>query len=403
MTTWLVPTTELTTEQLRAIELDASEHRVIMGGPGSGKTMVLLHRARHLRHAGGVPPERFHIFVFTNVLSTYIKSALDLLEIPETCVSTFDDWCRRFYEAHISKRVPWDKLAKRPDFPAIRAGVLKHVTAQKSSTPLFDFVLVDEGQDLDASCFELLTRAARHVTVCMDQQQQIYEGGSSDAQVLTTLGLKRRNITLLETFRCCPYIVQLASQYIIDDATRAAYLQQTKTAQTDIETPLLYRAADFEDERDKLIEIVKLRVSKGERVGILLPLQRQVHGFGQGLREAGVDVEIQGKDLDFATDLPKIMTYHSAKGLTFDTVLLPRLTENSFPKFTTARIERLMFVGLTRAVRWVYLSTAEAKPFEPLARLEPLAAAKKLTILTRSGGATSDHVAEPNDDGLDFL
>ncbi len=33
---------ELTAEQLRAIELDCTRNRMILGGPGSGKTQVLL-------------------------------------------------------------------------------------------------------------------------------------------------------------------------------------------------------------------------------------------------------------------------------------------------------------------------------------------------------------------------
>ena len=46
MSGWLVPRSDLTPEQLRAIELPPTEHRVVIGGPGSGKTQMLLHRAR---------------------------------------------------------------------------------------------------------------------------------------------------------------------------------------------------------------------------------------------------------------------------------------------------------------------------------------------------------------------
>lgn len=226
MATWLIPQSDLTTEQIRAIELPTDEHKVVMGGPGSGKTMVLLHRARYLAQAGNVPPLRFRVFVFTNVLSTYIKSAMDMLSIPEACVSTFDDWCKRYYEANVSKRTPWDKAAKRPDFAAIRDGVFKHCAKSQPASRPFDFVLVDEGQDLDPKCFELLTQIAGHVTVCMDHNQQIYDGGSEEGEILSTLGLKRRHVALLETFRCCPYITQMASLFIPDEQRRADLLPE---------------------------------------------------------------------------------------------------------------------------------------------------------------------------------
>ena len=401
MATWLVPPSDLTTEQIRAIELPTDEHKVVMGGPGSGKTMVLLHRARHLADVGGVPSERFRIFVFTNVLSTYIKSALDVLGIPETCVSTFDDWCRRYYEANVNKRTPWDKVAKRPDFPKIREGVFKHSSDNGGRDRLFDFVLVDEGQDLDCECFQLLTRISGHVTVCMDHNQQIYDGGSEEADILGTLGLKRKQVALLETFRCCPYITQVAACFIADPKQRAAYLQQTKTAQTDIETPLLYNATDFDDEKEMLVEMVKLRVQKGERVAILLPLKRQVFGFAAGLREAGLEVETQD-DLHFASDTPKLITYHSAKGLTFDSVLLPRLTPKSFPGYTSERIERLLFVALTRATRWVYLSTDGTLP--QLQCLAPLIDEKRITVRTAGDAPPLQSTTQSEtDDLLDAL
>lgn len=64
MGTWLIHRDELTSEQLRAIELSPSEHRVIFGAPGSGKTQVLLHRAKYLMDTWQVPPDRFRIFGF---------------------------------------------------------------------------------------------------------------------------------------------------------------------------------------------------------------------------------------------------------------------------------------------------------------------------------------------------
>lgn len=399
MATWLVPRSDLTTEQIRAIELPTDENKAVMGGPGSGKTMVLLHRAQHLAQSGNVPPDRFRVFVFTNVLSTYIKSALDVLGIPEGCVSTFDDWCKRYYEAHIGKKVPWNKAARRPDFAAIRDGVFAYCEKTRSAAGLFDFVLVDEAQDLDRRCYRLLTGIARHVTVCMDHNQQIYDDGSNENQILDTLGLKHRQLALLETFRCCPYIAEMAALYIQDPSQRAAYLQQTKTAQTDIETPLLYQASDFEDEKAMLIEMVKARVRKGERVGILLHQKRQVFGFAKGLREAGLEVDTQD-NLDFSSDTPKVITYHSAKGLTFDSVLLPRLTPRSFPKTSSSRIERLLFVALTRATRWAYLSTDGQLPH--LQRLDSLI--NKGHITTRDASvSTAPPTIQPTSETDDLL
>jgi len=290
MGTWLVPRQELTVDQLRAVELPTDQHQVLLGGPGSGKTQVLLHRADELRQTLQVHDKRIHIFVYTNVLKDYIRSALELLKLPECCVSTLDAWCCEYYQSHVDRHLPWNKKAKSRDFQEIRRGVDEHLR-DSATEPPFDILFVDEGQDLDSRCYDILVRAARHVTVCMDHNQQIYDTGSKLRNVLGKLGIRRHKLSFLETFRCSPYIVDLACQYIDDDLEREQFVRQTRTATTDIETPLYYRADDFEDEKATLIETVKVRLSRGERIAVLLPQRRQVYGYAKGFKEAGLPVE----------------------------------------------------------------------------------------------------------------
>lgn len=426
MPTWLIPRDELTPEQLRAIELSPNEHRVVFGAPGSGKTQVLLYRARHLMDTWKVAPDRFRIFVFTNVLKHYIRSALHLLDLPEDCVMTFDSWCIDFYRNNIQGQLPWDQEQRSPDFPKIRRKVLEKLGGNRPSaasrfsgklwhnpshSPIYDFALVDEGQDLDGTSFEILRAIARHITVCIDHKQQIYEHGSTKQDILAKLGLNQVNMSLLEAFRCCPFIVKLSARLIEDAREREAYLNQSRTFQTEREAPLLYLASDFEDEKRRLIEILRVRsLNQNESVAILLPKNNQVYGLAKGISEAGIDVETP-KNLDFTNNIPKIMTYFGAKGLTFDTVLLPRLVPNSFSRFDNERVLRLLFVGISRATRWVYLSACQGQELTLLERLKPLAAENAMTIQTwspaapRKGHKLKDEEPEGSEAGdiLDLL
>jgi hypothetical protein len=52
--------------------------------------------------------------------------------------------------------------------------------------------------------------------------------------------------------------------------------------------------------------------------------------------------------------------------LTFDSVLLPRLTESSFSWIGDSTRMRLFFVGIARATQWVYLSTVKGKEFSEI-------------------------------------
>lgn len=381
MSSWLVPREELTPDQIRAVEMPINDHKVIFGAPGSGKTLTLIHRARYLLDNHNVQPDRFRIFVYTNALKEYIHVALDLLNIPPDCVTSFDGWCRDFYTVHINKRAPWDEASKSPDFTAIRQGVLKKLQTPGFEYHPLEFVLVDEGQDLSPVVFGILKKIAKHVTVCMDHKQQIYDHGSSEDGILKALGLRKRNLSLLEAYRCCPYISQIASTFIDDPQEREAYLRQTKTAQGERETPLLYLATDRDDETERLIEAIKTRQQKGDRIAILFPQKRFVYGYAKGLMEAGLEVEVplkagrkesNYKGLDFGSDYPKLMPYHSAKGLTFDSVFLPKLDPVLFEKMSQDRIRNLLFVGITRATRWVYMSTQRGRELPQLDQIKPL-------------------------------
>jgi superfamily I DNA/RNA helicase len=214
---------------------------------------------------------------------------------------------------------------------------------------------------------------APHVTVAMDHKQQIYDVGCSEVEIIRTLGLRRSNLTLLDAFRCCPYIVRIASEYIPDLREREAFLNQTRTAQTDIQTPLLYEAKDFDDERDRLIEVLRERQIVDRTIAILFALNRQVEGFARGMREAGILVETRKTGLNFASPIPKLITIHSAKGLTFDSVIMPRLVVNSFAGRMDEFAERLFYVGFTRATKWLYLSTVTGKSVPALSRVRKLA------------------------------
>jgi DNA helicase II / ATP-dependent DNA helicase PcrA len=70
-----------------------------------------------------------------------------------------------------------------------------------------------------------------------------------------------------------------------------------------------------------------------------------------------------------------LLTYHRAKGLEFEAVFLPRLEEKELPSRQArtppdvAEERRLLYVGITRAKRHLFLSHADGKPSRFLAEL----------------------------------
>lgn len=398
MATWLVPLTDLTTDQLRAVELSSNQHRVIIGGPGSGKTIVLLHRARYLCERLKVKNGAFKIFVYTNTLKNYIKSAVDLLDLPQDSIINLDAWCRTYFTNNISRIIPM--VDGHPDFPKIRQQVLNHLQ-HNNQIPFYDFILVDEGQDLDPTAYEIFKLIGRHITVAMDHKQQLYELGLGEADVLKVLGINAASVSFLDSYRCSEYIVNLACPLIEDIREREEYVRQTRTIVRDIETPVIYQAKNARtDEKDKLISTVRSRLLNNDRIAVLFPQRRMVFGYAKGFEAAGLEVETMD-NIDFTSDCPKLLTYQSAKGLTFDTVIMPRLVNNSFLHVNEAILARQIFVGITRATRWVYLSTVDGQVLPVIQNLIDCTDRNKVTVMC-SGENIAPQVksrtADPNPD-----
>jgi superfamily I DNA/RNA helicase len=406
---WLVPRASLTAEQLRAVEMPADRHRVISGGPGSGKTLVLLHRARHLADTLRVPDGRFLVLVYTNALSSFLRASLADLGIPESAVRTFDDWCAGHYERHVSPTRPFRSRGHTPDFAAIRAAVLAEVRAHPRREPLYDFVLVDEGQDLDAGVFETLAAVSSHVTVALDPRQQIYEGGAREAEILAALGIPSRSVAFLESWRCSPFVTSLAARFVRGGEERDAFLLQARSTRGEKEKPLLYLASGGGDELGRLAEVARARLLRGERIAVLLPSRRLVQRFASGLHGLGVPVEVpyrHGEEgtfpaLDFASELVKVMPFHSAKGLTFDSVLLPRLRSDDFHPRGDASLRRLLFVGITRATAWVYLATRESEPLPLLVEAGLFSGLPDLVVQSHGTHPAAARAGDSRPDGLD--
>lgn len=385
--TWLPPPDRLTPAQTACVEASTDKPLVLRGGPGSGKTVVLLHRARRLGLATG-RPDRVATLVYTNVLRDFIRSATEELKLPAEQVLTFDHWCRLRHVELIGP--PPTGSHGHPDFLRIRQQLLEHLRA-RSLPPTLDAALVDEGQDLDEDCFAILRLSARHVTVAYDLKQSLYHEPES-RELLRSLGPGRREEDLRATYRACPYVVDLACEFIADEDERSAFRLNVATLQTERQTPLLYLAADEADERRRLVEILRERLLRNERVAILFPTFPQVGLFAGFLRAQGImadqqtQTDTQGRRpaLDFSSGRPAVLTYHSAKGLTFDSVLMPGLTKSAV-RARHSSVRRMLFVAVTRATHWAYLSSRESDcNASVLEAMRSLRSRQRATIQTKA-------------------
>ncbi|MGB8952855.1 MAG: UvrD-helicase domain-containing protein [Candidatus Aminicenantales bacterium] len=380
----------LSPEQLKIVEMPADRHCMILGPAGSGKTQTFLHRGAYLAGTSGALPSRYRLFVFNEMAGESIKSGIRLLGLPEESVTTIDHWCRLFYEEHISRNLPRIYVNLRLDYPIIRSEVLQALEDREDLRNILEFALVDDGQDLSPDVFEILQRAAKHLTVFADFQQKLIENKTSETFLLETLKRKMRKDRLSGIYRNAPPVAQLASYFLSEEDSRRKFLAQIAVPGQEKKMPLFYVAPSEEAELDQLAATVHMRQSLNENVGIVVSSNRLLHEFAKDLKERGVEIEkviesdaqnVLHGPYDLENDIPKIMTYQTAKGLTFDSVFLPRLTESSFSPVKGEARERMLFVGVTRARQWVHLSTVRGSECAEIGRLKAAEADGHLVII----------------------
>lgn len=388
---WIIPRTELTEDQLAAVNLSSDKHRIIVGGPGSGKTLALAHRARRMLDEG-YAPDRVRLLVYTKTLARYLRTGLQELGIPEHIVKTFDAWCLEVYRAEVGGRPPSKKDSGSPDWEAVREAALR-ARNMKAQGPLLDVVLVDEAQDLDSVAIRLLAATSSHVTLAMDQRQQLYSGKVDVATAADILGLRRPQGNLLTAYRCTPLIVDVASVFLPDDEAER-FRASNLLPLAEREVPMLEETTSDEAELDLLAKRLGERALLGQRSAVLVPFRYTVGPVANGLRKRGVNA-VDMDEADFDDIRPVVITYHSAKGLTVEAVFLPQLTTSAFPsRDDGTRVRNQLFVGISRATHWVWLGRRAGQDLPDIPGFDQFSALERRGSLKVVSAGSKDEVSQ---------
>ena len=257
------------------------------------------------------------------------------------------------FEARKSQagRVDWNDIA---------------LIAAREPSQSYDIVIVDESQDLSAN--QMRTVIAHlsddHVTTfIIDAMQRIYPQGFQWSE----LGINMRPemvFTLASNHRNTAEIVRLASSIVRglppdDDGM----LPDDQGCQRSGERPKvvagLYRA-----QINYMLDCVQPHLASGDAVAILHPKGGGWFNYTRDvLNQRGIDYCELTRESEWPTgpELLALSTIHSSKGLEFDHVLLPGLSDDATPHGnedgdgTLDSLRRLTSMGIGRARKTVML------------------------------------------------
>jgi DNA helicase-2/ATP-dependent DNA helicase PcrA len=238
----------------------------------------------------------------------------------------------------------------------------------------FEHILIDEYQDSSLLQLNLIREMLKlndkiSFFAVGDDDQSIY--GFRDAKIENILRFgdyfKDTNIIkLIDNYRSSKEIVEIANSLIKNNKFRyKKKLGNIKSNKGMIDKKVFMEQSK---ENNFIINKVKEFIDLGKSsssIAILLRYNYQIKNFIPYFKENNIEFTTSLSDeekieleLDNSGNGIKIITYHSAKGLEFETVFLPYLGEEIFLRKDSDIEEerRLFYVGITRAEENLFLT-----------------------------------------------
>lgn len=346
-------------EMLRMIETDDFGSALITGCPGSGKTTVSVHRFLRLAKQN----QHVYLLTFHNMLMLSLQGLVRNNNDVAARISTFHQWYRKF----TNQNIDFDNL---PSVERIRESLAKAYQHSPQSTEL----ILDEAQDLPIGVIEALSVFFARCVAGADDSQQVHKDHGASISLIQehlsqregtfvekTLGRNFRNT--YETYAFARQFIPRANQVAWDETILERLHHENRHGAK----PLVVEYRDTAS-RDQHLRTV-LDNAEGN-VAILCPLgPSKGHGTSVDeifalVRSFGISASKYHHKSAPPDKLERyvVTTYISAKGLEFDTVVIPRINFNK-------RISEEWYVACTRARKKLVLYRDLTKTqYDPIIR-----------------------------------
>ena len=346
---WLVPENMLDDQQRDFVEnVDINQKNVwIKGFPGSGKSVLLAYTMKRIKRNN--PNAKVAVVVFTHSLIAMFKAA--------------------FSEMGVS------------------ANIMTYYEFLDGSSN-YDYVLSDEIQDMTCRVLSTMNSRAKYVIVAGDENQSIYDSDPKYRESTVTPSqisslLNCRDFELGIIHRLSSSIIAAVEKFMPNMNIFTARRDMTKKT-----TQIRLCTADSAAEEAKyIVKEAQRAINIGDTAAILIPSQQKILDFFQmvlsvlGKSQWSVQLNMWGKvDYNKLNSYLKsngvklqyvgnghgtliegdgricVMTYHSSKGLDFDNVFLPGLSQSLYINSSEKLSRTLFMVAMTRSRNNLYLT-----------------------------------------------
>ncbi|GAA0343246.1 nuclease-related domain-containing DEAD/DEAH box helicase [Bacillus carboniphilus] len=384
-----------------------SQNRLIRGVAGSGKTLILASRAKLL--AKEHPDWNILILCYNISLARSIEQMIHhMMKEPDSLfdfdftsgeeviqsnphnikVRNFHAWLKN--DLNIQER----------DIPTI----IEKLEKGEAILPMYDAVLIDEGQDFEGDWFQLVSNLlnpdTKSLLLVEDRAQTIYKRKRSYVQD-TGLSFQGRSKVLSINYRNTAQIVKFAWEFyqnksklknkVVSKEHEGEIIAPQSTRRKGAEPAIIktdnfFHEAKFvarqikklhEEKKVPLSEILILyRVKKTYKMDYISVLRRSLEQDGIGYYWLTENSETK-RAFEKDDNRVKISTIDSSKGLDFQAVFIVNIDNMPFAlEEDKEREASLLYIGMTRAKEFLCLSYSGESEFTRY--LDQVEAHKKL-------------------------
>jgi DNA helicase IV len=281
---------QLTKDQRKVLRLSKEGQYLVVGSPGTGKSVVALLRAKEFSDDDSL------FITYNHVLSHSTSQLYDGDIKCETALS----W---FYSLHWDLNGGTGGTYERDKMPEIKSHTPDYEEVLKRFKS-FDKdysncqVIIDEGQDLPTGWFNCLVALRfRNFFVVADQNQQITDENSSRSELEEVLGLDDTEvIELKENFRNSTPISDFSNYFYTDKTSPKPDTPDRPST----DTPILFEFSNIDKMQEMILHEYDRDTSK--LIGFIVPTEAKREYYAKHLNK---------NEFERTNKKPIISTYHA--------------------------------------------------------------------------------------------
>ena len=158
---------ELSVEQTGLVNFDTDSNLVVVGGPGTGKTVLSVLRAQQIIEED--ESAEVLILVYNRPLMHLLQHYVSKLGIPRCEVSTLHMWLDEFYKKYKGKKYPRISRRSADEFnPNWDRIIIDCKQLKQKHGYVYNHIIVDEAQDLPIELATISNSLAPSATFFFD-------------------------------------------------------------------------------------------------------------------------------------------------------------------------------------------------------------------------------------------